>query len=149
MSRRSRDPTEFVELFGAMRRRLHAAATLAYGELELGSAQAKLVRHIGLRGRSSQVDLARATASHPTLTGRALQTLIDRGLVRRERSAEDRREYLLDLTPAGRRMRERVEKVRSRVAAEIVATLDDRDLDDFERIANKILAGFAVPGDAE
>jgi DNA-binding MarR family transcriptional regulator len=68
--------------------------------------------------------------------------------VRRERSEEDRREYLLDLTPAGRRMRDRVEKVRSRVAGEIVATLDDRDLEDFERIANKILAGFAVPGDA-
>ncbi len=130
-----------------MRRRINAAATSAYGELELGTLQAQLVRHIGLRGRSSQVDLARATASHPTLTGRALQTLIDRGLVRRERSAEDRREYLLDLTPAGRRMRDRVVKVRSHIASAVVATLDDRDLDDFERIANKILAGFAVPAD--
>ncbi len=148
MSRR-REPTEFIELFGAVKRRITAAATSAYGELELGSMQAKLVRHIGLRGRSSQVDLARATASHPTLTGRTLQTLIDHGLVRRERSAEDRREYLLDLTPAGRRMRERVEKVRSRIAGEIVATLDERDLEDFERIATRILAGFAVPGDTE
>jgi DNA-binding MarR family transcriptional regulator len=149
MSTRRREPTDFVELFGAVRRRLTTAATLAYSELELGSLQAKLVRHIGLRGGSSQIELARATASHPTLTGRALQTLIDRGLVRRERSAKDRREYVLDLTPAGRRMRERVETVRSRVAGDIVATLDNRDLDDFERIANRILAGFGLPGDAE
>ena len=116
MSRRQREPTEFVELFGAVRRRINAAATVAYGELELGSAQAKLVRHIGLRGRSSQVDLARATASHPTLIGRALQTLIDRGLVRRERSEEDRREYLLELTAAGRKLREKVDKLRSEMA---------------------------------
>jgi DNA-binding MarR family transcriptional regulator len=148
MSRRQREPTEFVEQFGAVKRRLSAAATPAYGELELGSQQAQLIRHIGLRGRSSQVDLARATASHPTLIGRTLQTLIDRGLVRRERSEEDRREYVVDLTPAGQRMRERVVKLRERLAGQIVATLDERDLDDFERIANKILAGFAVP-DAE
>jgi DNA-binding MarR family transcriptional regulator len=142
---RRRDPTEFVDMFGAVKRRISAAATQAYAEIEIGSMQAKLVRHLGLRGRSSQAQLARATASDPTLTGRTLQTLIDRGLVRRERSEEDRREYVLDLTPAGRRVRDRVEKVRAEIAKQLVATLDDRDLDDFDRVARKILATFEAP----
>lgn len=140
-----REPTEFVDQFGAVRRRITAVAALAYGELEMGSMQAKLLRHLGLRGKSSQAELARATQSDPTLTGRTLQTLIDRGLVRRERSNEDRREYVLDLTAAGRKMRERVDKARARVAAQLVAALDDRDLEDFDRIAGKILASFDAP----
>lgn len=140
-----REPTEFVDQFGAVRRRITAVAALAYGELEMGSMQAKLLRHLGLRGKSSQAELARATQSDPTLTGRTMQTLIDRGLVRRERSNEDRREYVLDLTAAGRKMRERVDKARARVAAQLVAALDDRDLEDFDRIAGKILASFDAP----
>jgi DNA-binding MarR family transcriptional regulator len=40
-----------------------------------------------------------------------LQNLIERGLVRRERSAEDRPEYVLELGPDGQRARGRVEKL--------------------------------------
>ena len=146
---RRREPTDFVELFASVKRRITAVASHAYGEIEVGSMQAKLLRQLGVRGASSQADLARATQSDPTLTGRALQTLIDRGLVRRERSDEDRRQYVLDLTAAGRKVRERVDKARSRVAAQLVAALDDRDLDDFDRIAGKILAAVAAPADEQ
>jgi hypothetical protein len=45
----------------------------------------------------SQADLARATDTDPRLTGRALETLLLRGWVRRKRSKEDRREYILEL----------------------------------------------------
>jgi DNA-binding MarR family transcriptional regulator len=79
--------------------------------------------------------------------GRALGPLLERGLVRRERSDEDRREYVLELAPAGKRARARIEKVRARLHARVVAPLDERDLDDFDRIAKKILAAFAAPPD--
>jgi DNA-binding MarR family transcriptional regulator len=143
-----REPTEFVEMFGAVKRRITAAASHAYAAADLGTLQAKLLRQIGMHGRSSQAELARATDSHPTLIGRALETLIDRGLVRRERSDEDRREYVLDLTPAGKRARDRVEKLRASFHARIVAALDDRDLDDFDRIARKLLAALEEPTSA-
>jgi DNA-binding MarR family transcriptional regulator len=142
---RRRDPTEFIDTFGALRRRLVAVAAQAYATVELGSTQAKFLRHIGQRSRISQAELARATGTDPTLTGRVLQTLIERGLVRRERSDEDRREYVLELGAAGRRARSRVEKLRAQVAARVVAALDERDLEDFDRIANKILAAFEAP----
>jgi DNA-binding MarR family transcriptional regulator len=71
--------------------------------------------------------------------------LIERDLVRRERSDEDRREYVLELGPAGRRAQERVEKLRAQLAARVVAPLDERDLEDFDRIAKKILAALATP----
>ena len=66
--------------------------------------------------------------------------------MRRERSDEDRREYVLELSAAGRRAQERVEKLRAQLAERVVAALDERDIEDFDRIARKILAAFDSPG---
>ena len=113
--------------------------------LELGSTQAKFLRHIGKNSRISQADLARATATDPALTGRALESLVERGWVRRSRSEEDRRQYVLELGVAGQRARKRVEEARAEVAGRLAAVLDARDIEDFERISRKILAAFEAP----
>lgn len=138
-----RTAEEFIDRFSAVKKRITAHAAEAYAEVEVGTMQAKLLRHIGRAGPISQAELARATESDPTLTGRALQSLIERDLVRRERSEEDRREYVLTLGPAGKRTHARIEKLRSELAAKVVRALDERDLDDFDRIAAKILAALA------
>ena len=137
MSRR--DPTEFIDTFGAVRRRIAALAAQSYATIELGPMQAKLLRHLGKHAPISQAELARLTDSDPALAGRVLGALIERGLIARERSEEDRREYVLELTAAGRRTRDRIEKLRSELAARVVRTLDQRDLADFDRIARKLL----------
>lgn len=144
---RRRDPNEFVDTFGALKRCLSAVAAQAYATVDMGATQAKFLRQIGQAGRISQAELARATSTDPTLTGRVLSALVARGLVRRKRSAEDRREYVLELAAPGRRVQERVEKVRGQFVARVVAALDERDVDDFERVVKKILAAFATPVD--
>ncbi len=144
---RGRDPTEFIELFGAVRRCFHSLALDAYAAAEIGTTQARFVRYIGRHTRISQAELARATDTDPALTGRALQTLMDRGWVRRERSTEDRREYVLELSAPGRRALTRVEQARAALAERVVAPLDERDIEDFERIARKLLAAFGPPAD--
>src|SRR5580704_20276 len=84
-----REPGEFLERFGTLSRCLRSAAAQSYATLDVGATQAKFLRHIGRHSRISQADLSRATATDPALTGRALETLIERGWVRRERSEED------------------------------------------------------------
>lgn len=126
---------------------VRSAAAQAYGAFDVGSAQAKFLRHIGRHSRISQADLARATDTAPTLTGRALEPLVERGWVRRKRSEEDRRQYVLELTAAGQRARERVEEARDEIIERIGAALDDKDIEDFDRIAKKILAAFEDPAD--
>lgn len=144
-----REPHEVLERIGDMSRCLRAAATQAYGSFEVGTTQAKFLRHIGRESRISQADLARATATAPTLTGRALETLVERGWVRRKRSEDDRRQYVLELTAAGRRVRDQVEETRTAIAARLAAALDARDVDDLDRIAGRILAAFqATPEEA-
>lgn len=123
---------------------IRGVASEAYAKIDVGSAQAKFLRHIGENSKISQADLARATNTAPTLTGRGLEPLIERGWVRRKRSEEDRREYILELTASGQRARERVEKARDRIIAQIEAALDERDVKDFDRIAKKILAAFEM-----
>jgi DNA-binding MarR family transcriptional regulator len=137
-----REPGEFLEHLGALSRCLRAAAAQTYATFEVGSTQAKFLRYIGRHSRISQADLARATATDPALTGRALDTLVERGWVRRTRSEEDRRQYILELAASGQRARARVEEARERIAERIATLLDERDLEDFDRIAKKILAAF-------
>lgn len=136
------DPHAFFERFTGMWRVLRGVVEAAYAELGVGTTQAKFLRHIGKNSRISQADLARATDTAPTLTGRALETLIERGWVRRKRSEEDRRQYLLELTPAGQRLRARVEEAREGISQRIATALDEQDVKDFDRIAKKILAEF-------
>jgi DNA-binding MarR family transcriptional regulator len=150
-----RDPHEFYERLGTVMRCLRAVAAQAYATFEVGTAQAKFLRHIGRNSRISQADLARATTTAPTLTGRALEPLIARGWVRRKRSQEDRRQYVLELTASGQRARARVEKARQRIVDQVAKALDARDVEDFDRIATKILTAFessvgpnAQPGSA-
>ncbi|HWE28473.1 MAG TPA: MarR family transcriptional regulator [Polyangia bacterium] len=142
-----RDSHAFYEQLTALLRSLRAVRAQSYATLELGSAQAKLIRHIGEQSRISQADLARATDTAPTLTGRALEPLVERGWVRRKRSEEDRRQYVLELSAAGQRLRDRVETVREGIIEQIATVLDDRDFADFDRIATKILAVFGEPSD--
>jgi DNA-binding MarR family transcriptional regulator len=142
---RRREPDEFLETFGAVARSVRATAAQAYAQFDVGSTQAKFLRHIGQNRGTSQAELARATVTDPTLTGRVLDTLVERGWVTRTRSDEDRRQYVLELTPAGQRARKRVDQARRELAERMVAALDDRDLDDFERIARRLLAAL-TPG---
>jgi DNA-binding MarR family transcriptional regulator len=138
----ARDTHEFFERMSMVLKCIRSVAAQAYATLDLGSAQAKFLRHIRLHSRISQAELARATQTAPTLTGRALEPLIERGWVRRERSEEDGRQYVLELTAAGHRMSERVEQAREGIIARMATVLDQRDLEDFERIARKLLEEF-------
>jgi DNA-binding MarR family transcriptional regulator len=137
-----RDPDAFFESFSTLLRGVRAVTDRAYASLEVGRTQAKALRFIGKHGRLSQADLARATETDPTLTGRVLEPLIERGWVRRKRNEQDRRQYLLELTASGQRARVRVEEARTRVAQHMLAALDDRDLADFARIAEKLQVAF-------
>jgi len=140
--RRGRDPIEFIETFGALWRSLMSLSDETYAAEKLFSAQARFLRYIGRNPGISQAQLARATDMAPTLAGRLLRTLIQRKLVLRGQSREDRREYVLGLSASGQRLRARVEEARSHFAARVVSVLDERDLQDFDRIAKKLFDAF-------
>ena len=127
-----------LEVFSGLARDLRTAAAQQYAPYGVGPAQAKLLRQIRKQSRVSQAELARATASDPTLTSRVLATLVSKGWVRRERSEVDRRQYLLELSPAGRRMNDKLERARAGIARRMSAALDQADRAHFARLASKL-----------
>ena len=140
-----REPDQLIHTLGALSRCLRTVAAQAYAAFDVGNTQAKFLRHIGAQERISQIELARATGTDPALTGRVLETLVERGWVRRKRSDTDRRQYVLELSAAGERLRHKVEAVREQLARQVTSALTERDLDDFERVAKKVLAAFDEP----
>jgi DNA-binding MarR family transcriptional regulator len=147
VSVKGRASEEFLDQLGRLSRCLRAHAAQAYGSFEVGPTQARFLRHIGQNSGISQAELARATLTDAALTGRALQTLLERGWVRRKRSARDRRQYVLELSAAGQRARKRVDAARKRLADQVVGVLEPGDLVDFERISGRVVAAFsAEPG---
>lgn len=139
-----REAEQFLDRFSGLARAVRLAGAQAYASFDVGSAQARFLRHLQQFPGSSQADLARATATDPTLTGRVLESLVERGWVRRERSQADRRQYVLTLSAQGRRVCERVNGARGEIAQRMVAALDERDVRDFERVAGKLLSLFEV-----
>jgi DNA-binding MarR family transcriptional regulator len=133
---------EFIESFATLTRSFRAMAHSAYEKLGVGTNQAKILRHVGKNGPMSQAELARATIMAPALVGRALASLISRGWVRRKRSDSDRREYVVELTSSGDKARKRVEEARKALLGHIADALDERDLDDFDRVAKKLMDAF-------
>lgn len=135
---------EFLDRLGRLSRCVRAHAAQAYGNFEVGPTQARFLRYIGQNGGVSQAELARATLTDAALTGRALHTLLERGWVRRKRSTQDRRQYVLELSASGLRARKRVDAARRRIADQMVEALEQRDLTDFERITSRVLAALGA-----
>jgi DNA-binding MarR family transcriptional regulator len=64
----------------------------------------RVIATVGESGGCTAQEIAASTRMHKTRVSRALAQLRRRGLIERRASARDRRERLLRLTPAGRRL---------------------------------------------
>ncbi len=71
-------------------------------------------------------DLAELEALNPTMLSRIVGQLCDAGLIRRTADPGDRRAALVEATAAGRRLRERIHRERTRALATYVQELDER-----------------------
>jgi DNA-binding MarR family transcriptional regulator len=132
----------FAENMSTVKRVLRQASAEAYGDFALGDTQMKILRYVAANPRASQADLARATETDPALLGRALKGMLDRGVLKRSRSKEDRRAYLIELGPSGAALATRVEAASARLVQRILAPFDARDLADFDRLTKKLVAAL-------
>jgi DNA-binding MarR family transcriptional regulator len=137
MAKRAR--THFLDTFAGLRRGLASVIDEVYAPLGIGSTQAKLLRAVGASQPISQAELARATDTDPAAVGRALRTLVTRGWLRRRRSRDDGRAFSLELTPAGDAILKQALRARDALAVRMSASLEERDLVAFERIAKKLI----------
>jgi DNA-binding MarR family transcriptional regulator len=83
---------------------LRVAARAAESRLGLSGAQLFILQKLSAETAISVNDLAERTCTHQSSVSVVVQRLVDKGLVRREPSEQDRRRVELFLTPAARKL---------------------------------------------
>lgn len=114
-------------------------------------SEGRCLAAIGAFSPLSVNDLAQRANLNKGQASRAAQSLVDQGLVRKEASATDGRGVVLTLTPPGRQVWQRVMQVIERRNGEIVACLDEAELQQFSRLLDRLVehARRAVDDGAE
>jgi MarR family transcriptional regulator, organic hydroperoxide resistance regulator len=125
------------EFFGSVRRARGRAARDA-GADALTLSQYQLIAALSDEGELSVGDLALAGGvAAPTAT-RMLATLEREGIVRREPSEADRRQVLVTLTPAGRKLMNEKRKVIARKKRQVFAMLSETEREQAEHILRRL-----------
>jgi DNA-binding MarR family transcriptional regulator len=93
----------------------------------LTPTQISVLFTIARHGPLSLAELAEREALNPTMLSRVLGNLCESGLARRTTDTADRRAALAQATPAGRRLRERIQRERSVALAAHLAQLGSGD----------------------
>ncbi len=106
--------------------------------IDLTVDQWVVIDHIQPKPGISQNDLATDTAKDaPTIT-RILDLLVDKGLVRRQMSGDDRRKFNIFLTKDGEIIHEKAQAVIGEIRRKSWANLSDEDYEQLVRIMDTI-----------
>lgn len=127
----------------------HAAGRFAQriAALDLTPPQAGLLRAIGERGGSSQQELATRLGLLPSRVVGFIDNFEQRGLVRRQRSSTDRRQYALELTDDGRAVLAELGQLARGHECDITATLSDDERRQLGTLLTRIAAAQGLtPG---
>ena len=110
------------------------------------AAQFKIVLLISQARASTPADLVRLLNLDSGAMTRMLDRLEQKGLLKRERSAQDRRQVQLTLTDTGNALGERVPQIAADATNELTGCLSRAELDEFQRLLKKMLtAADALP----
>jgi DNA-binding MarR family transcriptional regulator len=104
-----------------------------------------VVRHLGLlsllaeHGPSSQQALAQRLSVSPTMITQIVDEVEARGLAERRRNPDDRRSYLVSLTPAGRRKLTAGRRIATTLAGEFAAAIGEDGDHELRALLHKML----------
>lgn len=129
MSESERDcARQILETMPLLNRWLAAQVRTQTESISLTVPQFRVLHYVQRRGGCSPSDVARWRDVAAATMSRTVDTLVEKGLLERRRSAEDRRRVYLHLTPAGERfVAEMHAQIERALAAELAhATAEQR-----------------------
>jgi long-chain acyl-CoA synthetase len=98
---------------------------IALATIDLTTAQYRTLTQLGEGAEASSSLAAKLAVSRPTVTA-VVEGLVERGLVDRRHSDEDRRRVSVNLTESGRQMLARADEVVSAKLADVLAAVSPR-----------------------
>jgi DNA-binding MarR family transcriptional regulator len=122
-----------------------AICTEALSPLGLHVKQFGALLVLATEGPHSQQYLSEWTRMDRTTMVALVDALEERGYVRRERNPEDRRAYLLTITPEGRRALRRAEEAMAMAESRVLASLDTGEREQLLSLLGKVAADIGRP----
>ena len=142
-------PAHVASVLNSLRRVVRAFRAMAQVAQEvagISGAQLFVLQRLAASPALSLNDLAARTMTHKSSVSVVVRRLVERGLVRRRRSAADGRSIVLTLTPAGRRLIERApESAQHRMIAAL-RRFPRRDLEAFAVLFGRFTDELGVTG---
>jgi long-chain acyl-CoA synthetase len=105
--------------------RLGRQVEIALARIDLTTAQYRTLTQLGDGAEASSSLAAKLAISRPSATA-VVEGLVERGLVDRRHSSEDRRRVSVDLTAAGRQVLAQADQVVSAKLAELLSVIGPR-----------------------
>jgi DNA-binding MarR family transcriptional regulator len=138
--------------FQARLARLADAHTPEFLEVDITMSQAKVLYLLSVGDLSMSELVARLGVTLPTVSG-VVDRLADRGLIARHADASDRRRVFVGITPAGVELLDRFRDLNSRQVGDLLAVLDDAELEQVRRFLavldrgiSRLAAAGKLPG---
>ena len=129
---------EVLGRFGEVRRQINLIATKELMGSGIGPKQLVFLRFIAKHGRVCLSQLSRGTFSDPAAVGRAVDTLVNQGWLIRAQHPEDRRKWLLTLTPKGKTRMSDVNRAYKSISQKMARSLSDEERKVFLSMLGKI-----------
>lgn len=127
--------------------RFHRRLVRASG-VEIDRAGYLVLRRIHLEGATRVTDLADIMGVEPSTVSRHVQYLEERGWLRREPHPSDGRVSMVNITPEGAELVERIEVERRRILDRTLSAWSDAEIDRFvelfDRFANDLSHALGV-----
>ena len=128
------------------RYRAYQYRVLRDGSHDMTHMDGKVLGYFARHPGSTQKDLAQHSGRDKGQLARLIGGLRDRGLLDARPDAADRRNVLLQLTPAGRTVHQALDRQARKLAAQAVATLDEAERRQLYALLQKVDANLG--GDA-
>ncbi len=138
-------PLRFLSPLHRATKAIHAALSADMARLGISNAEGHLLSYLLSYAPRSAGEIAEALdLKRPTLTGMC-DRLEEAGLLARAINPEDRRSFLVDLTPAGRRRARRVRRVLDAFEARLSAEISEEDRRGFVQVLQALARVTETP----
>lgn len=148
LSRMERDVRNLMDSFRRIVKALRTSQRAA-GHLQLTGAQLFVIKVLAESGRSMSInELADATETTQSTVSAVTARLIERGLIRSERAADDGRRAEISLTAKGRALQRKAPGTVAQIRlAEALKTLPRRDAETLQQLLDGIVAKMGIGGE--
>jgi len=140
----TQEPLRVVSPLHKAMRQIAEHLTRKMQEIGAPEKESHLLAFVGVYGPSRVGELRRVFGYQPSTLTSMLDRLESEGLVTRSTDPGDRRSFLIEATPEGRRIGRRARRAVEEFESEILEGIDAKDLEGFRAVMEAVAEGTQV-----